>query len=388
MDTSRLSFALLLCSSCVGPWPNKSDSLLEEARVAFIYPGAIGDHGWSKAHNDGRLYLAEELDVETTYRELVAPPDLPSVIDELVEEDWNVLFTVSSDFISSTQQAASDHPSSYFFSCCGAVHSKNLTSYFGRMYQPLFLAGYTAGRMSCTKHLGVVAAKPFPEFVRHINAITLGARLADPSIVVDVRWLDSFFDPERETLLTEDLVASGADVILTQTDTTIPIETTAGQTVSCGEQTVPVYSVGYDNIDSCEHGLDHCLTSAYWSWGPLYAERVGTLLDGTWDPSDVAWRPMTNDSSSVVGLADLATFIPGEIRTDVGELRSELLAGSTQVPFVGPLVDNQDQERVIEGEEMDDAALDRMCWYVEGVVSSESGEIVPARVPTSCIGDT
>jgi hypothetical protein len=56
-STNAASFALLslLAAGCVGPWPNTTDTgpteptgpvpLLDEARVAFVFPGPVGDHG-------------------------------------------------------------------------------------------------------------------------------------------------------------------------------------------------------------------------------------------------------------------------------------------------------------------------------------------------------
>jgi basic membrane protein A and related proteins len=392
MSLSRRALvpSLAVFASCVGPWPEPRGAL-DEARVAFVYPGAIGDHGWTKAHDDGRLFLQSELDIETAFDPLVAPADAPDVIDALVADGWNTIFTVSSDFISATQQAAVDHPDTYFLSCCGTASAPNLNSYFGRMYQALYLSGYTAARMSCTGRLGVVAAKPSPEFVRHINAIALGAQLANPNAVVDVRWIDAFFDPELEEQYTNDLIDEGADVILTQTDTTVPVETAEVATGSCrvdGEfEDVPVYSVGYDNVDGCLHGPERCLTSAYWHWGPLYVAKVRSLLDGSWDPSDVTWQPMTNASDSAIGLADLATFIPAQVRADIGAVQEATVEGSTQAPFAGPLRDVYGAVRVEAGDEMDDEALDRMCWHVDGVIRSETGSDLPAEVPTSCVGD-
>jgi basic membrane protein A len=316
------------------------------------------------------------------------PADLGTAVDEFVADGYNVVFTASSDFISPTQQAAVKYPESYFLSCCGSVSSDNLTSYFGRVYQPLYMAGYVAGKMSCTERIAVVAAKPVPQFVRHINAITLGARAANPNIIVDIRWLDSFFNPELEAQYAEDLLALGADVILTQTNSTIPVETVADRTTLCpttGEQS-PIWAVGYDNIDGCNANPDRCLTSAYWNWGPLYAEKVASIADGTWDPSVAGWYPMTNTSESVVGLAELSSAVPGAVRTEVSAMRQELIA-STQMPFVGPISDNAGAQRVAAGDELDDVALDRLCWFVDGVVSSEGGQDAPAVVPARCSGD-
>jgi Uncharacterized ABC-type transport system, periplasmic component/surface lipoprotein len=43
-------------------------------KVAWIYVGPHGDHGWSEAHDKGRLYVQKQLGskVQTTYKENIA----------------------------------------------------------------------------------------------------------------------------------------------------------------------------------------------------------------------------------------------------------------------------------------------------------------------------
>ncbi len=376
---------------CVGPWPGTSTptgpSGLEDPSAGFIYPGPIGDHGWSKSHDDGRLYLEEELGIPTVYHELVLPADTNSLVDQMVAEGTNIVFTTSFDYVSQTQQAASEHPDEYFLSCSGGVHGQNLSSYFGRMYQPIYLAGYLAGKMTCTNRIGVPQALSIPETVRHLDAFTLGVKAANPDAVVDTRWVLAWFDPEGEPAATQELIDAGADVILTATDSTFPVEVVEGQNVDCNGNSSPVWSIGYDNIDGCNAGPERCLTSAYWNWGPLYVELVSEIADGAFDATDIEWRPMTTRSDSVVGLADLTSRVPANVRTEVAELKQAVVAGSTQFPFIGPITDVHGSLRVDDGVEMDDDQLNRICWLVDGIVSSETGEDLPGYVPPGCGGD-
>lgn len=375
---------------CVGPWPGSppTDSgagpgLIDEARVAMELPGPIGDHGWSYAHNEGLKAIADELGADTRANEAVAAGDLAARIDQDVADGFNVVYTASSDYISITQQKAVEYPDVYFVSCCGQVYNDNLTSYFGRMYQPLFLAGYMAGKLAASERLGVVASKPFPEFVRHIDAFTLGARAANPRAVVDIRWVDSFFDPPVETQHTNDLLDLGADVILTQTDTTIMVTEVEARRRD-GDETV--YSIGYDNPESCEAGPTGCIASAHWNWGPLYVRQIRSLLDGSWDPRDVGWQPMTNDADSIVNLGTPAAWVPVDVTGEMTDYRADLVAEPAQ-PFVGPIRDVTGAVRVAAGVELSDEEMDRLCWFVDGVIDSSGGADVPATVPSGCVGD-
>lgn len=390
---------LLLSLACVKPWEdsgNTSDSKisLDDAQVGFVYIGPVGDHGWTKSHDDGRIEMEANLGVTTNYEPSVIPADAITTIDSFIEQGDNIIFTTSFDFVSATQQAASLYPDQYFLNCSGGVYSPNLSSYMGRMYQAMYLAGMVAGQMTHTNRVGIVLSVPIPEIVRHVNAFTLGAREVNPDVVVEVQWVNNWFDAELEPQLTNKLIAHGADIIANQTDTTIPLETAAGQTVTytddSGNQVEqPVYSIGYDNADSCSHAPDTCLTSAYWNWGPMYTAIVQSIVDGTWDPSAIIWEQMkATPSESAVNLADFSNIVPGEVRLAVDAKIPDLVdAEGSQIPFVGPLFDSTGEKRIDDGESLTDDELNRICWFVDGVVSNDDRGDTPAIVPAGCGGD-
>lgn len=393
----HLTSLSLVLTGCVGAWTGPTDDelpALENPKVGFVYVGPIGDHGWSKTHDDGRLVVEEELDIPTTYLPSVIPADGLAALDDLIAEGSNILFTTSFDFVSSTQQAASNNPNERFLSCSGGVHAENLSSYMGRMYQPMYLAGILAGRTTCTGRIGVVTSVPIPETVRHINAFTIGVREANPDAVVEVKWVMNWFDPVLEPQLTNELIDHLNDVIVVQTDTTIPLETAEGQTVTCDVDGTPetrdVYTIGYDNPDSCKHAPESCLTSAYWNWGPMYTRLVSEIIDGTWDPANMPWEAMkATPTESSVALSEFSERVPGAIRLEVDEHIPDLVApGGEHLPFIGPLMDNKGGTRLQAGDTLDDDALNRMCWFVEGVVSNDGSGDVPATVPAGCGGDT
>ncbi|MCB9671407.1 MAG: BMP family ABC transporter substrate-binding protein [Alphaproteobacteria bacterium] len=183
---------LLLLAGCVGPWPDGQYSLAftpDDLHLGFVHPSPVDDGGWAATHHEGALAAAEHFGATLDYRPLVANIDAGSTIDELIELGANVVYTPSSGYIQASLDGAANHPDEYIFSCCGQVTAENLKSYFARMYQPLYLAGYAAAGQTCTGTLGVVSAFPDAEFIRHANAFTLGAqkRAAEDGRQVQVR---------------------------------------------------------------------------------------------------------------------------------------------------------------------------------------------------------
>ena len=64
-------------------------------KVAWIYVGPHNDHGWSQAHDAGRLFVQKSLGskVQTTFKELVPEgPQAAQVIDSLVRDGNKLIF--------------------------------------------------------------------------------------------------------------------------------------------------------------------------------------------------------------------------------------------------------------------------------------------------------
>src|SRR5690606_200853 len=108
---------------------------------------------------------------------------------------------------------------------------------------------------------------------------------------VMIRWVFAWFDPEAEAAAADELVDAGVDIVFGHTDTTVPIET--ANTRSTEE--VPIYTIGYDNPDSCHFAPETCLTSAYWNWGPIVTRLLREMMAGTWRPDRLPWEPMLAD---------------------------------------------------------------------------------------------
>lgn len=80
-------------------------------------------------------------------------------------------------------------------------------------YQPMYIVGIVAGRMTKANKIGLVAPHPIPPVVQLINAFTLGARSVNPKVIVKVVWANTWSDPLIESEATRGLIESGVDMI-------------------------------------------------------------------------------------------------------------------------------------------------------------------------------
>ncbi|MFH1602042.1 MAG: BMP family ABC transporter substrate-binding protein [Candidatus Shapirobacteria bacterium] len=223
------------------------------------------------------------------------------------------------------------------------------------MYQPRYLSGLVAGRMTHSNIIGYVAAFPIPEVVRGINAFTLGVREANPEAEVRVVWTNTWFDPVLEKEAAEGLLDVGADIIAQHQDTTEPQKAAADR---------GALSIGYDS-DMREFVGDTVLTSPMWNWGPYYVRQVQAVLDGSWETHQY-WGSM-NDG--IVALADLSERVPVDVADLVEEREQVILSGEWDV-FCGPINSQDGALAIASGQCMSDADMLSMSWFVEGVVGA------------------
>lgn len=371
-------------------------------KVGMIYVGVPQDEGWTLTHEEGRQYAEENAAyLESAFvQNTFLPADAEAAIEKFITED-NVDVVVANSFSLRTPMAekATKYLDKKFLTCSSNVTGSNLGSYFGRLEQAYYLAGYASALKTSRKRLGFVGSYVTPEVVRHINAYTLGARAVDKSIVVEVRWVGFWFDTQApingkyaETRLTEQMLATGCDVIAHNMDNGRSVAAVEAAK-QAGTYPYPVYSVGNDNRDACKKGQTSCIGVPYWNWGPLYVRLFDQIHRGTWDPAVIVNENLGVDEAK--STANFGVYEPvagSDVAIAVNQLKAELAKPSNEhLSFKGPYCSTGQRTPncLGEGETVNDEELTTMCWFVEGVVEKTdpddpSSADVDAMVPQEC----
>jgi basic membrane protein A len=327
----------------------------DKVKVGFIYVGPAGDKGWSYAHDQARLYLEEQLDVETIYQENVAEEDaaVEAAIRNMIDQGCSMIFTTSFGFMNATKKMALEFPEVKFLHCSGYEMADNMSNYFGRMYQPRYLSGIVAGLKTESKKIGYVAAFDIPEVVRGINAFALGVQAVNPDAQVIVRWTNTWYDPAKEKDAALALLDEGCDVIAQHQDTPGPM---------IAAQERGKFAIGY-HTDSRESAPKAFLTAPVWDFGPYYVEQVQNMMNGTWK-AESYWGGM---ETGIVGSAELSEYVPEAAKQKVEEMKKQIIEGKFDV-FTGPIYDQNGNLKVKEGQKMTDEEMLSFDWFVKGVV--------------------
>jgi basic membrane protein A len=282
---------------------------------------------------------------------------------------------------------ASEFPDTMYIHISGIKsNEENFGNLFGAMEDMKYLAGMLAGaraKLDGNPKLGYMATFPIPEELRLGNAIALGMRETCPECTMDVRWINTWHDPIIEKEAAASLFDGGAQVVFTGADT---------PAVADVAQEKGKWGVTYDWYGSCK--VEHCLTTPYWVWGPVYADITQRVIDGTYQPG---WDYFDADTGALglygfmegQELTSGVQELPDEVVQEVRDTLDQMLAGEfTRFDvFSGPINDNQGNVVVPEGEALQQVDLDAfpeydvgctycMKWWAEGITAElpDTGE--------------
>ena len=343
-----------------GPALAESHSSGEPLKIGFVYVGPIGDGGWTYEHEQGRLAVVEEFgdQVETVYQESVPEgADAERALTQMALQGADLIFTTSFGYMDATVAVAEKFPDVKFEHATGYKRADNVGTYSARFYEGRAVQGLIAGNLTESNKIGYIASFPIPEVIRGINSAYIHAKKANPDVEFSVVWAYTWFDPAKEADAAKALIEQGADVILQHTDSTAPQAAAA----EAGD----VYTFGQAS-DMSEYAPMPRVSSIIDNWAPYYIDRVGAVIDCTWE-SDDTWDGI---GPGMVGIGEITDAVPEEVKAEAEALRDSIAAGDYH-PFTGPLKKQDGSDWLAEGETADDGTLLGMNFYVEGL----SGEI-------------
>jgi basic membrane lipoprotein Med (substrate-binding protein (PBP1-ABC) superfamily) len=327
----------------------------ETLKVGFIYVGSRKDLGYNQAAFEGSQWLETHLDnVEVINAENIPETaEVQSVARQMIDNGATIIFATSFGYSGPIKEMAPDHPGIIFLHQGDVESLENYGAYFGNIWQLEYAAGQVAGSTTESNKLGFIAAFPIPQTLLNVNAFHLGARSVNPDVETTFVLTSDWCDPAKQVTAVQTMIDSGIDVLTQHQDCT--------KTIVEAAERAGIFVTGYHQ-DASAAGPNSWLTGAAWNWGPIYAELVGEIRDGTYQSSimfvglDAGW----------VKLSSFGEFVPA----DVSQLALDTVEGlrnNTITPFTGPIMDQDGTVRIAEGESPSDAELQTIDYLVEGI---------------------
>ena len=357
-------------------------------KVGVIHIGDPADgSGYSYAHDEGIKAMQKELGLKDNQiiRKLnVLDGDnagIKAAVEDCIAQKCDVIFGTSYGYMDTMESLAKEHPGVIFSHGTGyKSNDTNFNNYFGRIYQARYLAGIAAGLKSLElgkNDLGYVAAygTTLAETCSGINAFALGAQSVNPNAVVNVKVLNSWYDPAKETSYAEALVSSGCVVIAQHCDTANP------QTAA---ERGNVFGCGYNSDMTAEAPQAH-LTAPIWNWGVYYTKAVNAVLDGNWKSFGNYYEGI---KEGFIGISPLSNNCSPNTQNYIDQVKALFNEGSWDV-FSGVKISFDEEGKIVKtnaellkndgtkildagAASVEDAVIQgSMNYYVKGVTGDE-----------------
>jgi basic membrane protein A and related proteins len=334
-------------------------------KVGFIFVGPKDDYGYNQAAYQGSQALKERFpDLEILTAENVPEDDNATrVMEKMISDGAKIIFATSYGHLDPALKVAAAHPDVAVVQQGNFIKDAippNSGTYFGTVYEPVYLAGIAAGKATKTNKLGYVYAFPIPQTIANINAFQLGAASVNPKVETLVVNTSNWCDPAKQAEAAKSLFAQDVDVITQHQDCTATITKAAEE---AGKMVV-----GY-HADAASLAPKGWVAGSEWSWADLYADIVTTALSGKFTGSKY-------NANFRVGYKDGGNpFVQSKFGPAVDEATQALIADTLKKisspegsPFAGPVL-AQDGSEMFGAGIPDYATVEsKNTGFVKGVV--------------------
>jgi len=277
---------------------------------------------------------------------------------DLADAGCNVVFADSFGHESFMKQAAKEFPKVRFCHATGATgHSAGIGNFynaFANIYEGRYLAGVAAGmklnamieagEITADKaKMGYVGAFPYAEVKSGYTSFYLGAKSVCPTVTMDVKFTNSWFDIAKEKEAANALISDGCVLISQHADS-------EGAPKACEAAGVP--NVAY-NLDTRDWGPNTALISSKINWQPYFEHIIKASIEGKAIGQDyckglkdgVVMTLGFNENVAAPGTAEKleevkADIISGKIK--VFDTSTFTVGGKTLTEYKANVIDDKD----------------------------------------------
>ncbi len=337
--------------------------------IGFIYVGSTSDYGYNEAAHAGAMALQKAcpnikiLEAD----EIPETSQMATAAQQMIAEGAKIIFSTSYGYESYAVKLAKQYPNVVFLQQGNYINPPlpaNLNTYFGNVYETVYMAGIAAGLATKTGKLGFVMAFPIPQTLLNVDAFELGAQSVNPSVKTYVTFTDNWCDPAKQSDAAGSLLSMGVDVLTQHQD--------CQTTVVKAAAAKGAYVVGY-HYDASALDPTGWLTGSDWDWGPLYEAMVKSILAGTFKGSQfnadysLGYAGSKTISSPMV-LAPFGPSVSASTKATISTVQSKILGGWS--PFTGPVYNQAGKLMLKAGQAATAQQLASLNYLVKGVVGT------------------
>ncbi len=338
----------------------------DSAAVGFIFVGPKDDFGYNQAAYQGSQGVQKDFPKLKVFTAENVPEtdEAARVMEGMIAKGAKILFATSYGHLDAAMKVAADHPDVVVVQQGNLIKGSplpNVGTYFGTVFEPVYLAGIVAGKTTKSNKLGYVYAFPITQTIENINAFQLGAKTVNPGVQTFVVNTSSWCDPAKQADATKSLFDQGVDVISQHQDCTA--------TVTKAAESAGKFVVGY-HADAASLAPKGWLGGSEWAWADLYTDIVKTSLAGEFTGSkyNANYRIGYPDGSNPFMQSEYGPSVSPEVKSLVDAAKARISA-PTGSPFAGPIIAQDGSTVIPAGQVPDYSTIEaKMSVFVQGVV--------------------
>lgn len=335
-----LCFALAACGGGGTEETTVADetTVAEKADMADVKMGLICLHDENSTYDANFIQAAKAASEELGF-ELVIKVNIPEddtcaqAAEELAEDGCDVIFADSFGHETYVMAVAEEYPEVEFCHATGTnAHTSDIANFhnaFASIYEGRYLAGIAAGMKinemieagkftAEEAKMGYVGAYPYAEVISGYTSFYLGAKSVCPTVTMDVKYTNSWFDIALEKEAADALISADCILISQHADS-------EGAPKACEEAGVP--NIAY-NINTAHLGPTTAIISSKIDWTPYFKLITTAIAEGTEIPDDYCG---TLETGSVV-LTELNADVAAEgTQEALDKALEDLKAGKVKV---------------------------------------------------------
>ena len=327
--------------------------------IGALYGGPVTDAGYNQAMHDSVMAIKENISCV----EIIEAENVPeeagatSTMENMIQQGAGMIIATAFNHQYPALELSQKYPEVIFEHAGGWEMGPNFANFFGEPPDTWYMMGVAAGQMTESNKLGFVAAFPLGWTLTFVNAYQLGAQSVNPDVETIVTYTFGWGDSAKEADATNSLINQGADVITMHVDSPSTVLSTA--------ESRGASSIGFQSLAAQQFAPENWITGTGHTLGGTLTWLASGVIDGTWEP--IFLRCGTADGC--MAIAPFGPKVPQQVQDKVNEVKEEVEAG-TIVVFAGPIVDQDGNVKIPEGEVLTADLMGSVDWFVEGVIGS------------------
>lgn len=277
-------------------------------KIVLLLSENLSTHD-AENHRSAAINLSESFKIDSSkilIKEKVLETECFNIVEDAVNDGYNLIFAVGKDLEDYIVQSATEHPKVQY---CIANSKQAMTSGMDNLHscslneaESKYIAGVVAGMKlkdlidngeikEEQAIIGYVGSFDNAENISAYTAFYLGAKSVVPSVEMKVKFIESEYDEEMEKRTANALIANGCVLLAQQSNTNSIAE-------NCEQY--GVYYVGCLQL-SADIAPNFAVVSTYEDWSSCYVQIVDSIIMNKELPS--GWY--SSIDTSAVGVTEI-----------------------------------------------------------------------------------